>query len=433
MVLVRRDSGGTGIESAHVSGDHIALKLFREKMTRADWTTHDYNVHFSFGLVNDQADDREFSISMEGGSWDRLPDHSPLLYTAPAPDGPWTIANLRARTDLKTRYAIYAPLAAGETLYIANTLPRQLQPLNENFHAIAEQTGARHHVYGTSLEGRPLDAYQYGDPDRQPLLLVTSGFHPPEPDTFASEAIMEWLGADESRAIRDHFAVTVIPIANPDGYAHQTQGSNAAGVNMYWDFRAEDKTACPEAVALWEYCLAVAPVGYVDFHCYTFQLGKKPGPYQRPLAFYRSPSVRQAASDIYTRHAQEMGGKPVVGFSTYAPATLGSRLARKFDTLSLAKYHLHLSEGTDGCARRGLEVFRLLGETLADTAGGPSNAAHGVRPQDLVNHVRILWAGAIRPTIGLARRGRLREIDCTRFGLIEPAEGRWTQIADEET
>lgn len=421
MIRIIDECVGPTIERAIADGNRVNVTLRREPMTRSDWTTHDYNVHFSVGITNDADVATEALVSVAGGEWGKLPSRAPLLYSATSLDGPWGPAGLEARTDLKKKYAVRIPLAPGQCIFIANTLPRKLNRIQSAFDDLALRGGARRFVYGQSLEGRDLISYHYGEPNKRAAILVTSGFHSPEPDTFASKAIMTWLAGPEAAAMLSQLGVVVVPITNPDGYAHQTQGSNAAGVNLFWDFRVEDERNCPEASALWRLAADLAPRGYIDFHAYTFQLEKVAGPYCRPLQCYRNPIVREAARTLYAKLSAGPDSAPVTGFSTYAPATLGSRLNRQFDTLTVAKYHLHLKEGVDDCEHRGLAVFRALGERLIASRLTTRDAATAPAP-GLLDRSRVLWAGLVRPTLGLIRRGRFAEINLQRSGLITPQE-----------
>lgn len=428
MIRVLEDHAGTRIGGAQTDGEHVAIRMLREPMTRADWTTHDYNVHFCVGLENAGTTDAEVELSVEGGNWNDLPDRRPLLYAAPQASGPFAPAEFPARTNLRRQYAVRIPLAAGTRIYVANTLVRDLNALSADFDDLAVTGGAERRVIGRTLKDREIAAYIYGDP-RKGALLVTSGFHPPEPDTLATDEIMRYLGSAEGRSLTARMAVAVVPIANPDGYANGTQGANAAGVNFYWHFARELPARCPEAAALWRFAESLAPRGYIDFHCYTFQLGKRAGPYQRPLFFYDAATVRQACAALYRRLQHDVPGVPVNGFPTYAPHTLGAMLVRRFDTLSLAKYHLHLAEGESGCRKRGVGVFLAMAETLMDHGlVGPAAAKHATWRVPFRDAL-ICWAGLLRPTLSRMRRGQFDRVRLDRTALVAAGGSMGDEVA----
>ena len=254
-----------------IVNNRVSAKIAREVMTRADWTTHDYNVHFLLSLENDREVTEEVEILVECENYLALPKRQPLLYTASKITGPWQLSNLEARTDGKKSYALRVHIPANSEFHIANTLPRPLASIQEETNTLAKHCAARIHQYGTSLEGRPLVAIQFGNPSGIPI-LITSGFHPPEPDTIATLAILQWLSTEEGESMGENLHFTIVPVVNPDGYARATQGSNAAGINLYWHFAKELPEQCPEAVALWNLASELEPKGYIDFHCYTFQL-----------------------------------------------------------------------------------------------------------------------------------------------------------------
>jgi hypothetical protein len=419
VIRVLTDHPGTRIGKAEVNGNRVSIEMLHEPMTRADWTTHDYNVHFCVGLENAANERCEVDLSIQNGAWDALPDIVPALYSAAAPDGPYAPAPLAARSDLGKRYCIRVPLDGGEKRYVANTMVRVPAALAETFDALGREGGADRRVIGRTLEGRDIVAYVYGDPDTRGTLLVSSGFHPPEPDTLASAEIMRHLAGPEGAGLLDEVAIAVVPLANPDGYANGTQGSNAAGINFYWHFARELPERCPEAAALWRFADALAPRGYIDFHCYTFQLRKKPGPYQRPPFFHDDRRVRAACRSLYARLAP---GVPVTGFSAYAPHTLGAMLTARYDTLSLAKYHLHLAEGEEGCRERGRRVFLAMASTLKEHGLTAPATPRGWNWRSPLRNALIVWAGLLRPSLGWLRRGRFERIDMTRTRLVPGTE-----------
>lgn len=425
MISILDDHPGTRPETAQVRGREVRVQMRREPMTRADWTTHDYNVHFCVGLENRGDQSELLELSVEGGRWEDLPENAPLLYAATAPTGPFHRADLAARTDLSRRYAVRVSIAAGARLYVANTLVRCPGILSKEFEELGALGGAERRVIGRSCQGREIVAYCYGRGAGG--LLVTSGFHPPEPDTLATAEIMRYLSQPEGRELSSRLPIVIVPIANPDGYALGTQGANAEGINFYWNFAREEPARCPEAVALWRLAETMAPRGYIDFHCYTFQLKKRPGPYIRPLLFYSGAAVRAAAQELYRRLAEDRQSASMTGFGTFAPHTLGAMLAQRFDTLALAKYHLHLAEGEQACRARGLSVFVTVAATLlAHNLLGPASPG-SLRWRAPVRAGLIYWAGLLRPALGRLRRGQFDRVQFERTAQVSPGRG----VADE--
>ena len=59
------------------------------------------------------------------------------------------------------------------------------------------------------------------------------------------------------------------------------------------------------------------------------------------------------------------------------------------------------------------------------TSPGPHSRANGLRKK--ICAVRVLWAGLLRPTLGLIRHGRFRDVNLSRTGVI-PAGGTDTAL-----
>ena len=109
---------------------------------------------------------------------------------------------------------------------MANTYFQPPRELFARLEGLARAGGAERLEFGKSVEGRNLTAYLYLDqaPENAPLVLVTSGFHPAEPDTLATQAILEYLAGEEGRALRKKLRFAVVPVMNPDGFIHGPPG-----------------------------------------------------------------------------------------------------------------------------------------------------------------------------------------------------------------
>ncbi len=408
MIRIIDDVLGTAIGSWTIDGDCVSIRIGHEPPTCADWTTHDYNVHFSFGIENTGQDTKEIEIQIEGGSWDTLTREGPLLYAAQHQDGPYTPAEVPARFGANSQYAIKVALTSGEQLFVANTYIRDPEKIMADLEEAAVSASAKKIIYGRTLQERELIAYEIGNAKDQETILITSGFHQAEADTLATEAILKWLGTDDSTALRSNFNIVMAPMVNPDGFALGTQGGNSAAVNFYWWFARNRPDICPEAVALWKLASSLNPIGYIDFHAYTVQVDKLAGPYLKPLSHYRNRQVRKAAQSLENATALDTNVMPVRGFSTYAPNTLTSMLTAEFDTLTLAKYHLHLKNGIEYYEKQGLAVLHLMTNALQKAGAVGSNRRPEQMLEKIFRTLRIYWAGLARPVLGHLRRGKLR-------------------------
>ena len=394
MIRVRNDFEGARLGSALVDGAEVNIELLYETPVTADWMTHEYRLHFTFGIENLGDEPRNVRVKVGGASRETLPPVTPLIYMSSDPLTGYRPYNVSGATDEYQLYDFDMNIAPKQVTYIANCLPRPLSRLTQQFDSIAEQAGAERIVFGKTLEGRELVAYRYGIGDK-PVVLVSSGIHPPEPDTLATEALMGFMADTKSAELRRHFDFVFAPILNPDGYHHGSQAGNAAGINFYWDFRHWDNNRCPEAAYFYEFALKTVPLIYFDFHAYTFQWKKHASPYIKPLSRYRDGQVRQLVARINETMLRSVSdGKSMTGFPTYAPSTLGEKLTRKFNTITYAKYHVHLKDGEQGCRDHALKAVSTAC-SVAMAADMASNqrvlvAPHGEVKRELL-HELVRW------------------------------------------
>jgi len=408
------DFPGANIGPGQVDGNRVRLRLRRDPVTRADGARHDYNYHFVFGLQNQGPAPCRAQVGIEAEGPQGL-SQRPLLYAAATLEEEFAPANVGARYDGGRAYWLELDLAAGQSLYLANTYFQPPARLAARLAELAAAGGARAEAYGHSLQGRDLVAYHYpaAQGPEQACVFITSGFHPPEPDTLASQAVMQWLASPQASEARQRLSFCLAPMVNPDGFFLGTQGHNAAGVNFYWEFRPERAERIPEAAALWALAQRLQPALYFDFHAYTFQgAAKAAGPYLKPQWHYRGLAVRTLAADMERRLLEFTGGACMRGASPLALTTLQSRLTRRFNTVTFAKYHLHLGQGLEACREHGRQVvaaaaLAMLDADLTRTADILA-APYGRQPRDplrsLAGWSQALWEGPskgfLRPLLG---------------------------------
>ena len=171
------------------------------------------------------------------------------------------------------------------------------------------------------------------------------------------------LSDDEwAQRVRREFIVDAVVQVNPDGFDLGTNGCNANGINLYWDFRPDEPETSPEAAHLWRWIEGHPPCLYVDFHAYVHQLHKDFRPYIRPLSDY-APSARPVVRAIDRRLIALCNGRQVRGRGTNLPTTLAAQITETFGTITYTKFHLHLNHGVPACRELGLEVFKTIVET----------------------------------------------------------------------
>lgn len=158
-------------------------------------------------------------------------------------------------------------VARGETLVAG----QPLMDVHDAYQAMAELAavhGLEHKIYGQSLEGRELVAYEKGDADAQRLIVAMTRQHPPE--LTGARAFMDFASALLERAPeafwQDHRLV-LIPVVNPDGVENGNWRLNEGGIDLNRDWF--DLTQ-PETQAITRYLSAAAErrrtVGFFDFH-----------------------------------------------------------------------------------------------------------------------------------------------------------------------
>ena len=374
----------------------LFIEMAPEPPIFVDYAWHTYQFHFAFGLKNNS--DSELSpVILVTGENETRRDHPALIYSSPSLEKEFSRANFPCFFDGMFRYKLLPTLAPGETLYLANTYFQPPRELFARLEGLARAGGAERLVFGKSLENRDLTAYLYLDraPENAPLVLVTSGFHPAEPDTLATQAILEYLAGEEGRELRTKLRFAIAPVMNPDGFIHGRPASNLAGVNFYWEFTEKDEVKAPEAAALWKLALELKPSLYFDFHSYTFQPHKTASPYVKPLLFYRGEKVRRLARELAAGLMGHTNGAANRGEASWAPGTLQYKLTRKLNTITFAKYHLALCDGVDGCREHGLvallTVCRGLLEAGVTDQREILKAPHGKVKPSLSDDLKERW------------------------------------------
>lgn len=270
-------------------------------------------------------------------------------------------------------YRLSITLNSGQGIYTSNSLPHRYDTMcnwlrqSQTTHSEISQLTS----IGRSAQGRDILLLTisetsdkiYNEKDR---ILITSGMHPAEPDWLATTSIIEKILSDDLwvRDARKQYIIDIIPQLNPDGIVLGTNGCNANGINLYWDFRLYDYKYSPEAAYLWRWIETYTPILYLDFHCYVHNLKKDYQPYLKPVSDYSHPVIRRIVSELDDRLLKLSHGRASRGKLTNLPSTLAYQITEKYDTITYTKYHLHLKHGIENCRRLGFSVFKTVIEGI---------------------------------------------------------------------
>ena len=416
-IAVRTDFAGASLDVQRVHETAGIARLREEEICYADGARYDYNWHFAFAVENLSAAPLTAEVLINCEDSSQLPPDRALLFGSSSPAEEFSQIDIESRTDAKKSYAVWIPLGANEIRYIANYLFRPYDYLVDVFDRLGQAGGASRTVIGHTVEGRELVAYGYTRAPRhgarRAAIVMTSGVHPPEPDTLGSQGIMEYLATPAAADVREHVDLHLVPLMNPDGFVHGYNGCNAHQINFYWRFDTQNAERCPEAYHLWRYLEGVAPIVYFDWHGYTFQRGAKhAAPYIKPVVLHAGRVVRRLVRRVNQRVIRVAGGPPTTGFLTYAPSTLAAQVTSKFNTLTFAKYHLELRLGIAKNKQLAVDSLRAVVDTLS--AEGFLDPAlilkepYGAIGDDpivaLGRRFLLWWGGRARPALGRIRR-----------------------------
>jgi len=223
-----------------------------------------------------------------------------------------------------------------------------------------------HTNIGSSLEGHPLEIFSFSRTKHpQGRILVTTGCHPAEPDVLGSLAIFDYLLSPSAKHLLNHYAVDVMPMQNPDGFVnHSCLTSN--GINLYWNFRHQDKTNYPEAFWLWQYMQKNPPLLYLDFHAYVHQYHRHPMPYLQSLACYTGQYPKQLVSQFDKKLVRLSNGYYRLGSLSMWPHSLSTLATSHLNTICYTKYHFNMFEGIKRSQQRALDIFTTLSNLLLE-------------------------------------------------------------------
>ncbi len=363
---------GVGRSFTELAPNHLAFEIPADPASVEPAAGYDY--YFCVRVENPSSQTQTLTLDARRAGYstrqvDWQPSRVPVLISTDLQS--WYVLDEVLASPNHEEYRCRVELQPAQAVYLANSIPypanwmaarlQTLQTEKPDFVTI--------HTIGKSIQGRELQLLTISEPGEQPKdrILVTSGFHPAEPDWLATTAILEALLADDewARAIRQNFSVDVVVQVNPDGFDLGYNACNANGINLYWDFRPDEADTSPEARHLWNWIAAHPPVLYLDFHAYVHQLHKDYRPYLRPLSDY-APALRPMVRRIDRALVKLCGGRFVQGANTSLASTLAAQMTAAFGTVTYPKFHVHFNHGVAACQQLGLDVFKIAVDTARE-------------------------------------------------------------------
>jgi len=358
---------GAMIGNHEILDDNIFFELKKEQPTYGfNNKKFDYNLHFHFGIKNHSDKNIILNIFIECKNKD-LKKPIVRLWTSDNPDEEYNLEkNIDGKTDFHGKSFFKIRLDANKLLYVSNFPPKKYSKIKKRFIDLSIKSNANEIIIGKTVENRTIKAYEYGEINHKPAILFVSGFHPPERDTIAIEAIMEKLTKNEwKNKVLSKYSFSLIPILNPDGFANNMQGSNANEINFHWKFFGNSIDKCPESNSIWQYCLKIKPIVFFDFHSFTFQ-DNDAMPYLIPGGYLIGKIPRRFQNDLNKKLKELCNGRFSKAEKILAPNLLSTKLRTEFGTITSPKFHLHMKNGIKGSKDMAISCLEII-LTLLDS------------------------------------------------------------------
>ena len=358
-ITVLNNFSGSSIGEWQLEGNTLTLQLAQEPIVHADYEAHNYNVHFTFGLKNNTKSIQTIKIIIQTDMQHITPN---TIYLS---DSSWNITDRGISTvqALDEGYTFPVTLPPSSCTYLSNTMWHSLDYIEDEFSEYSNNQKIRTLTYGRSYDNHPLQAYKFFKSRNHdvPLIIVSSGSHPKEGDSIATQAIAKHLIQDSCQLL-EKADIILIPVLNPDGFVNGLNGCNSKGINFFWDFQNKNPQKCPEAYHFWEFLKEFPPNIYIDFHAYSTQGPEKQfGPYLKPSVLYCGTSTKRSATKLADILQTIPGSKSQFMF---APSSMPYKISKEFNSITFAKYHLHQDMGKQGMEKNALTVLSEIINSL---------------------------------------------------------------------
>jgi hypothetical protein len=357
---------GAMIGNYSIKDNNVYLNLKKEKPTYGYKNRKfDYNLHFHFCVENTTNKKVTLNFFIGCKSEEKLHYSLPRLWISDEIEREYVLEkNIFGKTDSRGKYFFKIKIDAEKKIFIANFPPIRFSRLNKILQDLSLKTDAKEVIIGKTICNNYIKAYEYGNQNKKPTILFVSGYHPPERDTIAIEAIMErFTNKKWKNEILNNYSFSLIPIINPDGFANAMQGSNIKEINFHWKFFGNDINNCPEANLIWKYCLKIKPIVFFDFHAFTYQ-NNTARPYLIPKGYYIGKISKNIQNDLNKDLKKLCNDNYSTGEKILAPNILSTGLRNKLGTITIPKFHLHMKDGLNASRDISIQCLDIILKTL---------------------------------------------------------------------
>lgn len=140
----------------------------------------------------------------------------------------------------------------GESVYVARMPPYTISDLENLKKRILNNKLVKIYNIGLTVEKRPLEIIQLGNPNAPNSIIIRARAHPWESGgNWVVEGLINKFISQDSKKWQETFCVYIMPMANKDGVARGMTRFNVLGkdLNRNWD-KKPDSVLCPEKYAL---------------------------------------------------------------------------------------------------------------------------------------------------------------------------------------
>ncbi len=353
----------------YLSKNIIKVNPIKDPVTNKFTIGYDY--YFNFYIKNHSNKTKNILIYVLRDNSKKIKDwnssNAPLFFSKNNLN--WFLVKEVKSANNNRDYKINISIKPNEKIFISNNISLKPSFLKKKLILIANENNKyiKYQEIGKSVDKRAISAIEinFNKKKKNDRFLIWSGIHPSEPDVYSTLSIIKWLISDDKDAIeiRNNFIFDIIPVINPDGFQLGTNGCNKNGINIYWDFFGNTKEKCPESYYLWNFILKNPPQIALDIHSYIYQTNKNSRPYIFPIKFYpvqlRYIAWKFQKSIISLNNNNALDGKTV-----YFKNTLGPTLIKKFGTLTLQGYHLHLADGPKIFKKKSIDTIKFIHNSI---------------------------------------------------------------------